>query len=364
MAEKHAFKKPSIKDVARKAEVSVTTVSHVVSKTPGYSADTIRRVREAIEALNYVPSYVANGLRQKSTKTIGVCATDPFERSGRDLGTFSDRLWAGILEEADLNRYKVMHFPKSIRESDEAGEFLNGQIDGLIMCASRDDKRPAVIAGAGLPVVMLARTFNVPEGVYSVATDERLVVEKGMEHLYALGHRRIAYIAGPAYKVESAEGPNVFFDDVARSRFESYEAWMRRNVSEFAPVSQMTKEWDAEDLTDTLKGWMQTVSPSAVFACSDVMARAVLEAAKILGIDVPGQLSVVGIDNERESAFVDPPLSTIEVPIYSLGRLAVHKLLSALRGTSAPADFVIPAPELLARSSSGPCPNQKIASMQ
>lgn len=357
MPEKRAFKKTSIKDVARRAAVSVTTVSHVVSQTPGYSAETIKRVKDAIEELNYVPSYAANGLRQRSTKTIGVCATDPFERNGRDLGTFSDRLWAGILEEADLNRYKVMHFPRAIRESEDAGEFLNGQIDGLIICAHRYDRRPALIAHAGLPVVMVARTFDIPDGVRSVATDERVIVERGLDHLFALGHRRIAYVAGPAFEVEPTDVEALSFDDVARARLSAYEAWMKGRVPEFAPLWSLTKGWDREDLTETLRGWMVESTPTAVFACSDAMARSVLDAASALGIDVPSRLSVLGIDNERESAFLQPSLSSIEVPVHDLGRLAVQTLLHSLRGDSVSPDFEIPTPEVLYRASTGPCPN-------
>ncbi len=356
MTEKRAFKKPSIKDVARRAAVSVTTVSHVVSQTPGYSADTIKRVKVAIEELNYVPSYAANGLRQRSTKTIGVCATDPFERDGREVGTFSDRLWAGILREADLSRYKVMHFPRAIRESAEAGEFLNGQIDGLIMCAHRYDRRPALIARAGLPVVVVARTFDIPDGVLSVASDERVIVERGLDHLLDLGHRRIAYVAGPAYEVEPTDAEALSYDDVARARFCAYEAWMKDRVPGFPPLWRLTKGWDREDLTETLRGWMAEAAPTAVFACSDAMARAVLDAAAALGIDVPSRLSVLGIDNERESAFLQPSLSSIEVPIHDLGRFAVQTLLHSLRGDGLPLPFAVPAPEVLQRASTGPCP--------
>ncbi len=355
MTEKRLFKKPSIKDVARLAEVSVTTVSHVVSKTPGYSAETVKKVREAIEALNYVPSYTANGLRQRSTQTIGVCAADPFVSTGRRVGSFADRLWGGILEEADVNQFKVLHFPRYLQESEDAGEFLNGQIDGLIICANRYDRRPATAAQAGLPVVLVARTYDVPDGVKSVAVKEAEIISAGMAHLYHLGHRRIAYVAGPAFEVTPSDIEPLSFDDVARARLEAYQSWMRDNNPEYTPLWTLTAGWDPVDLTDTVRGWMERSAPTAIFACSDVMAKQVILAARSLGIGVPGRLSVLGIDDERDSALFDPPISSIEVPIHTLGRLAVRTLISTLRGHPDPATIAVPAPEVHKRSSTGPC---------
>ncbi|CAN5726875.1 substrate-binding domain-containing protein [soil metagenome] len=357
MTEKRAFKKTSIKDVARRAAVSVTTVSHIVSQTPGYSAETIKRVKDAIEELNYVPSYAANGLRQRSTKTIGVCATDPFITTGRNVGSFPDRLWAGILEEADLHRFKVLHFPHSIRESEDAGEFLNGQIDGLIICAHRYDRRPATAARAGLPVVLVARTFDIPDGVHTVAVNEKEIIASGLEHLYELGHRRIAYIAGPAFEMEPTDIQALSYDDVARARLIAYQDWMESRVPDFAPRWTLTPNWDRIDLTEAVGNWMAEDAPTAIFACSDVMAGEALRAAQALGIDVPSQLSVLGIDNERESAFLTPSLSSIEVPVQPLGRFAVHTLLSVQRGDPSPAPFAIPDPEVFQRASTGPCRN-------
>jgi LacI family transcriptional regulator len=353
MTGKRAFKKPSIRDVARLADVSVTTVSHVVSQTPGYSAETIKKVRDAIDALNYVPSYAANGLRQRSTRTIGVCAIDPFETDDRDLATFSDRLWSGILKEADDNHYKVMHFPRSIRDSHDAGEFLNGQIDGLIICASRFDNRPATAARAGLPVIMVARSYDVPEGIVSVAIDERQVVRLGLEHLRSLGHRRIAYVAGPAQEATGEDGHSSS-DDVARARLEAYLEWMGEHVTDFPPVYVATTNWKEADFRPVLRSWMEHLRPTAVMVCSDSLARGLVHDAIGLGIQVPVDLSVIGIDNERESARLDPPLTSIEVPIQWVGRMAVRRLLERLGDDALPLESLAPDVRVFVRRSTAP----------
>ena len=356
MPEKRAFRKTSIKDVAQRAEVSVTTVSHVVSGTPGYAAETVRKVRAAIKELNYVPSYAANGLRQKATKTIGVCATDPFEQAGRNVGSFPDRLWAGILEEADANQYKVIHFPRSIRESEDAGEFLNGQIDGLIIAANRYDRRPALLARAGLPVVMVARSFDVPDGVGSIAVDEASIVDAGMRHLVELGHRRIAYVAGPAYEVEPTDAEPLSLDDVARARFAAFQAWTKDRPDLVAEYS-LTPEWDEFDFASVLGAWMDGLKPTAVFASSDRHARGVMRAAHAAGLRIPEELSVLGIDNDQECALSLPPLSSIEVPIQQIGRQAVRKLIESLNGAPASSTILdVLAPEVAARASTAPVP--------
>ncbi|MDX2066566.1 MAG: LacI family DNA-binding transcriptional regulator [Fimbriimonadaceae bacterium] len=353
--EKRLFKKPSIRDVAKRAEVSATTVSHVVSGTPGYSAETIKRVREAIAALNYVPSYAANALRQRATRTIGVCATDPFVAKGRDSGSFSDRLWAGILAEADANRYKVMHFPESIRASEDTGEFLNGQIDGLIMCANRYDRRPETLARAGLPVVMVARKYDIPDGVATVAIEESQVILAALQHLESLGHREIAYVAGPAYDTEDTEEPPKSYDDVARARLETYLEWCATRG--YAPRYFVSRGWEPESLTDTIRAWHADPPLTAVLGASDTFAREVLSAAKELGIAVPGDLSVIGIDNDQDAALSDPPLTTLEVPIYDVGRQAVRALLGLLAGDALPTSHPHHlAPVLVSRRSTGPCP--------
>lgn len=355
MADTRAFRKPSIKDVAKLASVSVTTVSHVVSGTPGYSAETVQKVREAIEQLNYVPSYVAKGLRQKATRTIGVCARDPFETGDRDSFSFPDRLWAGVLSEADREHYKVLHFPTSIRDSEDASEFLNGQIDGLIICASRYDQRPAAVAKAGLPVVMVARYFDIPEGISSVSTHEEAVIGHGLEYLRDLGHRKIAYVAGPAVDLGLKTGETP--DDVAESRLEGYQAWMSDRVPSEAPLWAVTRNWEGDDLTETVREWVFDTGVTAVFAANDRLARWVLRAAENLGIDVPDRLSVLGIDNDQGCNTSNPPLSSIDLPIHEVGHRAVRVLLSMMQG-GAPEHRKVDllALEVTVRGSTGPCP--------
>lgn len=355
MSESRKYSKASIKDVARLACVSVTTVSHVVSGTPGYSAETIQRVKSAIEALNYVPSYVAKGLRQKATRTIGVCARDPFEIGNRDSFSFPDRLWAGILNQADKERYKVLHFPTSIRESSDASELLNGQIDGLIICASREDQRPATVARAGLPVVMVSRHFDVPNGVGSVATDEEAVIACGLDYLRGLGHQRIAYVAGPV--AETPGTNNSGSDDVANARLAGYLAWVSQDPQENEPRWVSTSGWEGDIPPATISEWVEKHGVTAIFGANDHLARAVLFAAAQLGIDVPNQLSVLGIDNDQACNTFDPPLSSIDVPIHEIGKRAVKNLISMMQGGAPLQEILIPsALEVTVRGSTGPRP--------
>lgn len=326
------YKKASIRDVARLASVSPTTVSHVASGMPGYAPETVEKVQKAIKELNYVPSYVAKGLRQKSTRTIGVCAYDPYIDGPSEHRNFSARLWSGIVKEADVQGYKILHFPQSIRDSEDASDFLNGQIDGILMCVNRRDQRPALVAKAGLPVVMVARTRELPEGVGGVAMDEARVVRMGLDYLSDMGHERIAYLAGPAYMTEGADGDLQTFDDVAWKRLEGVQEWYAQHrPGEDCPVF-ICGGWEPTNLVSTITQWVRRHRITAILGANDTFAVAAINAAAAIGLKVPDELSVLGIDNDFSLTATTPSLSSIEIPVQEVGRESVRLLLAALEG--------------------------------
>lgn len=357
MPENRPFKKPSIRDVARQAEVSVTTVSHVASGVGGYSDETVRKVKRVIEELNYVPSYATNALKRVATKTIGVCASDRYSTPSPDKWAFSDRLWSGIIEEADKRGYKVLHFPKVIRESQLASEFLNGQIDGLLICCEWDDPRPTQVAKAGLPVVTMARAYEVPEGVAAVTVDEHFVVCAGLNHLASHGHTSISYIAGPAHDVLDEQGQARVRDDIARARLDAYCSWMRKNLPHCTPRWFATEDWSPGDLTDNLRLWITEGAPSAILAANDTVARRAIEAATRMGLRVPEDISILGIDNNPDQVEFEPRLSSVDVPFQEIGRYSVRVLIDLLKGGNASQHLIdLPTLEVIQRTSTGPRP--------
>lgn len=353
-----AYKKPTIKDVAAAASVSITTVSHVVSGVPGYSAETIKKVRQAIQELNYVPSYVARGLRQRATNTIGVCSDDPYDRSDEFGSTFSRLFWRGILDEADRLDQSILHFPESVRNGHNPGPFLNGQIDGVIMTANHLDNRPRLVAQAGLPVVIVARSYDIPEQAGLVTVSERSIVELGMSYLWDLGHRRIAHLSGPRTDIFENGDLVVTADDVAISRHENFVSFLRaRNAYEPNLEFSAGRTWGVQVLPDAFVPWFRTTMPTALFCANDLIADAARRTLAALGVNVPGDVSIIGIDDDPIGISREPHLTTIRVPVEEVGAASVRAVLAIGAGQSAATQrHEIPATDLVIRASTGPAP--------
>src|SRR5579862_7113749 len=162
------FRKATIKEVAARSGVSTTTVSNFVSgNTNVCSLETAERIREAITALQYVPSSLTRGLRQRAARTIGVCLPNPLD-PGVSFGySFLARIWRGIVQAADLADYALLHYPASIRESESGSVFLDGRVDGILL-STGDNVRAEQLAAAGMPTILLTRSLDIPEGCGAV----------------------------------------------------------------------------------------------------------------------------------------------------------------------------------------------------
>ncbi|MCG9895043.1 MAG: LacI family transcriptional regulator [Fimbriimonadaceae bacterium] len=361
------YRKATIRDVAAEAKVSMTTVSHVVSGASGYSEATIAKVREAIAKLNYVPSFAAKGLRQAATQTIGVCATDPFHQDQMSESLFSRRLWRGILDEADECGYSIIHFPRKVREEAEPSFFLNGLLDGLIMTAVELDRRPALVAESGLPVVVVSPRFEVVPPLACVEADEDSAIRLGLERLWELGHRRIAHLSGPADTVIRDGVPVYLADGVASARKEAFANWMTQRGIDPAPMLLSAGAWRPGEGCPDLAEWLRRVRPTAVFAANDELAWGVIRAARSLGLEVPRDLSVIGIDDDIPDPSEPLRLTTIRIPVVEIGRTAMRTILAVLRGEDQPGRrTVLPVTDLLDRDTTAPAqiPSDSLRSLE
>jgi DNA-binding LacI/PurR family transcriptional regulator len=348
------YRKTTIKEVAELAGVSVTTVSHVVSGKRLYGHETQARVRKAIADLNYVPSYVARGLRGHSSLTIGVCADDPYRFGGSLRRTFAEQLWRGMTSEADAHSYSTLHYSEKVRESESVEPFLNGFIDGLLMENPHGDVRPAQLAQAGLPVVVLTRAFENAQRIGAVYTDEGHLVEVALEALYDQGHRRIAHIAGPSDELGDPRSPDTKSDDVAEWRLNSYRNWMANKGCDFNDLVGYAGTWEPRSLLPLLQRWQSLDDPpTAIFCSNDAIALRLMGDAKTLGIRVPEDISLVGVDNVPES--VGAGLTTMRAAVDEVGREAVRLLLRMMGGEPAEAcRKVLPVARYVERNSVAP----------
>jgi DNA-binding LacI/PurR family transcriptional regulator len=335
----------TIADVAAHAGVGAGTVSRVLNESPRVSERTRARVLAAIELLDYRPNPLARGLSRGRCQTLGVVV--PFFTHASAV----ERL-RGVVAALGGSRYDLVLFNvESPLHRDEHFATLTrrDRADGLlVMSLPPPPSSLARLADAGVPVVLLD---TQGAGVPAVLTDD---VEGGRiatHHLLALGHERIAFIG------DDPDNPLGFTAGSFR------EAGYRESMAEAdvkVPAGYVRHgphvRTVARRLTEQLLARRER--PTAVFASSDSQALGVLEAARAAGLDVPGELSVVGFDDIEVSGYAG--LTTVRQPLFESGQLAAHMLLEALESEHLPGPSQRKLPlELVERSTTAPPPARR-----
>lgn len=349
------FAKATIKDVAECAGVSVTTVSHFVNgRKFACSAETAERIKEAIRTMHYAPGPSARRARDQATRTIGLCveSADDISDSYDQRRSYHERLNRAIIREADAEAYALLHYPYCVRHGDSAEAFLDGRVDGLILGAGRCDQRAHELTSAGLPTVLVNRVADVPDECGLVSIKETDTAALALDHLWELGHRRIAHLAGPVAfsvpgshlaTVQAGEEHEIFQgrmdtipSDSANRRCDAYIKYMSaRDAYDPALIGSAGSWADAStiEVDDILDLWLNLPEPpTAVFCANDSLAIAVTVAARRTGIAIPTSLSVVGVNNQAAAEEAVPPITSVDIPAEDLGREAMHLLLRMLAG--------------------------------
>jgi DNA-binding LacI/PurR family transcriptional regulator len=329
------FRKATIKEVALRAGVSTTTVSYFVNGRENVcSPETGQRIREAVEEFNYTANSLVTGMQTNNRHAVGACLSSPWDPDITTGGFFFERIWQGICEQADSDNYSVLRFPASARNTDRCNAFLDGRVDGILYHArGKDNAKPARIASAGMPIVLMTRSTNIPDGCGAVYTNERYVVELALNRLWDLGHRQIAHLAGPVD--QKAENPTKETEDVAVDRKIAYENWMaERNVADPHLVAAALW-WYNSDVTGIVRRWRSlSIPPTAILCANDELAVSAIQAAMDIGWSVPNEVSIVGIDNSGAVGPIRFGLTTVDPKIRGIGRESLAGLLKIINGTS------------------------------
>ncbi|WP_291048549.1 LacI family DNA-binding transcriptional regulator [Herbiconiux sp.] len=324
----------TIRDVARAAGVSPATVSRVVNGLIGYSAETQRRVEQAIDELNYEPDTLARGLKTKQTAVIGVLAPVVSDALASDI-------MSGVEAAARLRGYSVM-LGRTGPSSTFAASYLRtlrtyraaGVI--LISAAVTADMRRAL--GSGIPLMSVA--IRDGQRFPSLAIDDEAAAYDGTRYLISLGHRRIGLLAGD---------PASVLVNTVRKR-----GYLRAMTEAgLTPVLEHGNSLYDSAPPALARLLAQDGGLTAVFALSDEMGAAVVNELQRLGRRVPDEISVLGFDNTRTAMHVHPALSTIAQPLERMGELAVEKLLAAGEPAAGPTPRILPH-RLIVRGSTAP----------
>ncbi len=346
------YRKSTIKDVAVHAGVSTTTVSVFVSGRPQVcSPETAERIRTAITTLHYTPSSLTQGLRQRTTRTIGVCLWGGVASLFRFGYGFEHDFLRGVMAEADARDYSLLYYPASVRGSSSCDAFLDGRVDGVLYATPDGNARKEKLVAAGLPVVSVWQSGDVPDGAGYVDADEAGVVSLALAHLRELGHRRIAHLPGPFALRPEAGVTHV--DRIAVQRHEAYCLFQQQDQAYDPLLVAGAQDWEHGTAREALAAWrLLPEPPTAVFCANDILAASVLALAPEFGWRVPQDLSVVGVDNAPFSAQSKPALTTVEVPVEQIGHEAVRVLLDLLGGKPvSECRVIVPVSRLILRDS-------------
>ena len=325
----------TIRDVARQAGVSISTVSRVLNGTSPVHESKRQAVVAAAEALGYVPNPAARSLLGKRTGAVG--ALLPFVR-----GEFFSELLGG-LDEAAQALEMVLVVSTSHRQPSEfrrAVQALDKRVDGLVVMAPQIAAASASSLLRGDPVVFVNTDV---EGVAADAFNFDNVggARQLTEHLVGLGHERVALAAGPA---EAGD---------ARDRARGYREAMGRAG---LPTLEVAAGYAREDGAAAARALFGAdPRPTALVAANDVAAMGALAELREMGLRVPEDVSVVGFDGTPMSAHSIPALTTVKVPIREIGAQAVHRLAGRIDGTyGGPPERVVSPVELVVRRSTAP----------
>jgi LacI family transcriptional regulator len=306
----------TIKDVAAKAGVSTTTVSHVINDTRFVSSELRERVLKAIQDVSYFPNDIARGLRRGDTATIGLIVPDNSNPYFAEI--------AKTIEDIGFNQgYSVILCNSAgdlTRETAYINMLSSKQVDGVIFIAAHSEPQNLMLLKKrNIPVILVDRDVPLFYGDVVLVNNEQggYIATK---YLLEIGHTKIACITGPSDITPSADRIKGYLRALNEAGLEKRDDYLI--MGNFGYQS-------GEDAVDKLI--LLDELPSAVFVCNDMMAIGVLRRAKFHKLRIPEDISIVGFDNIQFSAAVSPALTTIAQPIKELSSAAINRLISQIQ---------------------------------
>jgi len=324
------IRKSTIYDVARRARVNTTTVTYFLNgRLDICSAVTAERIRVAIAELDFTRSAPSIGAQAHVKHTIGSCIFSSWSPDLHYGSFFFERIWNGIFDKANSSSCSILKLPTLDAQDYPYDALLEGSVDGVIFHAHTDENEvAALVAAAGLPIVLMTRSINIPVGCGAAYIDEHSVVSVALSRLWELGHRRIAHIAGPV-------GPDVseFQDDSAIQRKDAYVAWMAEHQATDPELLYSSSSWFGSDVNDVVTRWRSLPSPpTAILCANDDLAISTIRVARSLRWSVPNDVSVVGIDNRDDKDTWQYQLTSIDPHLHKVGREAVAGVVRIIEG--------------------------------
>lgn len=326
----------TMKDIAKLAGVSTSTVSHVINKSRFVSDAISERVNKAAQDLNYRPSALARSLKLNRTRTIGMLVSS-------STNPFFGEVVKGVERSCYQQGYNLILCNTegdNERMHESINTLLQKRVDGVIlMCSSLEGERLDVLDQyPDIPVVVM--DWGPMQFTSDKIQDNSL---RGgymaTKHLIESGHKEIGCITGPLVKHQ------------AQMRYKGYKRALNEAGLSFKAEWIIESDFECEGGYQAFNKMHQAgVLPSAIFVCNDMMSMGVINAASEKGIGIPDDLSIIGYDDIYIAKFMTPSLTTIHQPKYRLGKAAVETLLYRLENSETEVQVVQLEPALIERA--------------
>ena len=323
-------------DVAREAGVSASTVSRILNGTAKVSDAKRLKILDAIEKMNFTPNQMAQNLKSGRSMTIGIVVQDI-------SSPFFDEALRGVDDGLKATGYTsviVSGHWNAQEEEDRIRLLLARKVDGIILLSGRISDEAVVRFSHRRPIVSTGRDIRTPKAI-GFKIDNEYGAFLAVNHLIGLGHRRIAFVAGPDNHADANERlkgyaraltqADIVVDDALITQGDFHEACGLIAVNHLFETRQQF---------------------TAIFAANDLTANGVRLGLYRKGIRVPDDISLVGFDDLPGSAYTAPPLTTVHQPIYDMGLIATKTLLAIIEGKES--HWELPPLELVVRETTRP----------
>ncbi|HEY4553693.1 MAG TPA: LacI family DNA-binding transcriptional regulator [Bacillaceae bacterium] len=337
----------TIKDVAKHANVAPSTVSRVIANNPRISEKTKKRVRESMKKLGYHPNFIARSLASQSTEVLGLVM--PGSADIIFQNPFFSNVLRGLSESAHEKHYALQMTTGKTDDEIYEGviQMVNGgRVDGIILLNSRvDDKLMEYLRLRDFPFVVIGKPYKHAEEITHVDNDNFRAAKEATEYLVELGHERVAFIGGNMDLVVTVE------------RLLGYEKALRESGIELVNEYVIHQEFLREGGRDAVSELMKLEKPpTALMVADDLMALGVLNTLDDMGISVPEDISIVSFNNVLFSEMAKPPLTSVDINIFTLGYEAAKNLILKIDNPAEPVKRIIVPHKLVVRTSTGPHP--------
>lgn len=329
----------TIKDIARKANVSYATVSRALNNKEGVNEETRQRIIRIAQEMGYKPNAIARGLVKRHTNTIGLVIPDI-------TNPFFPEVARGVEDAANEQGYSILLCNtnwEQEREETYINLLMEKRVDGIIIAPiSKDTNYIEDLLGDHFPLVYVSR---VPEGTQNsfVVIDNTRGGFLATKHLIEQGYKKIGYIGGTKGSASSQD------------RFKGYQLAFEKYGIEYEPRFIVSGDFKRETGYNIMKKLLEGPEyPDAVFAENDLLALGAMQAIREKGLKIPQDIAVVGFDDIPFASFPEVQLTTICQPKYEMGRIAAQILMDKLtqkKGKNTDRKVIL-EPELIVRKSS------------